>query len=198
MSSEHALAPQPEASAVNGGPLAGVRVIELGMLLAGPFTGRLLGDMGAEIVKIEPPGQPDPLRDWGKARYEGRSLWWPVQSRNKMCCTLNLRVERGQELLEAMLEVDEGARRAGEFAFGLNPAVGVFTRNILFDEKIGGTVHVALGSSFKHLGGRNESGLHWDLVCDLRADGEVYADGDLIWRNGAFVRDAEPAETSRA
>jgi formyl-CoA transferase len=69
------------------------------MLLAGPFAGRLLGDMGAEVIKVEPPGQPDPLRDWGKARYEGRSLWWPVQSRNKKCCTLNLRVERGQELL---------------------------------------------------------------------------------------------------
>jgi succinyl-CoA---D-citramalate CoA-transferase len=81
------------------GPLAGVRVIELGMLLAGPFTGRLLGDMGAEIIKIEPPGQPDPLREWGKARYEGRSLWWPVQSRNKKCCTLDLRTERGQQLL---------------------------------------------------------------------------------------------------
>jgi formyl-CoA transferase len=81
------------------GPLAGVRVVELGMLLAGPFAGRLLGDMGAEIIKIEPPGQPDPLREWGKARYEGRSLWWPVQSRNKKCCTLDLRVERGQELL---------------------------------------------------------------------------------------------------
>jgi len=80
-------------------PLAGVRVIELGMLLAGPFTGRLLGDMGAEIIKIEAPGQPDPLREWGKARYEGRSLWWPVQSRNKKCCTLNLRTEKGQELL---------------------------------------------------------------------------------------------------
>ena len=81
------------------GPLAGVRVVELGMLLAGPFAGRLLGDMGAEIIKIEPPGQPDPLREWGKARYEGRSLWWPVQSRNKKCCTLDLRIERGQELL---------------------------------------------------------------------------------------------------
>ena len=73
------------------GPLAGVRVVELGMLLAGPFAGRLLGDMGAEIIKVEPPGQPDPLREWGKARYEGRSLWWPVQSRNKKCVTLNLR-----------------------------------------------------------------------------------------------------------
>jgi succinyl-CoA---D-citramalate CoA-transferase len=90
----------PTARPTDGpGPLAGVRVIELGMLLAGPFAGRLLGDMGAEIVKIEPPGQPDPLRDWGKARYEGRSLWWPVQSRNKKCCTLNLRLERGQQLL---------------------------------------------------------------------------------------------------
>ena len=92
----------PAARDTDGpGPLAGVRVIELGMLLAGPFTGRLLGDMGAEIIKVEPPGQPDPLREWGHARYEGRSLWWPVQSRNKKCVTLNLREERGQELLLA-------------------------------------------------------------------------------------------------
>ena len=90
----------PEARATDGeGPLAGVRVVELGQLLAGPFTGRLLGDMGAEIIKVEPPGQPDPIREWGKARYQGRSLWWPVQSRNKKCITLNLRAERGQQLL---------------------------------------------------------------------------------------------------
>jgi len=84
-----------------GGPgaLAGVRMIELGTLLAGPFAGRLLGDLGAEVIKVEAPGNPDPLRDWGHARYEGRSLWWPVQSRNKKCITLNLREPRGQELL---------------------------------------------------------------------------------------------------
>jgi len=81
------------------GPLAGVRVVELGMLLAGPFTGRLLGDMGAEVIKVEPPDKPDPLREWGKARYEGRSLWWGVQSRNKKCVTLDLRREQGQDLL---------------------------------------------------------------------------------------------------
>ncbi|MSO94927.1 MAG: CoA transferase [Thermoleophilia bacterium] len=86
------------------GPLAGIRVIELGSLLAGPFTGRLLGDMGAEIIKVEAPGQPDPIRDWGKARYEGRSLWWPVQSRNKKCVTLNLREAHGQELLLRLVE----------------------------------------------------------------------------------------------
>ena len=95
-----ATASAPQARDTAGpGPLAGVRVVELGMLLAGPFTGRLLGDMGAEVIKVEPPGQPDPLREWGKARYEGRSLWWPVQSRNKKCVTLNLREQRGQELL---------------------------------------------------------------------------------------------------
>ena len=81
------------------GPLAGIRVLELGMLLAGPFTGRLLGDMGAEIIKVEPPGKPDPLREWGRARYKGRSLWWGVQSRNKKCVTLDLRTGKGQELL---------------------------------------------------------------------------------------------------
>ena len=90
----------PEAESSAGpGPLAGVRVVELGMLLAGPFAGRLLGDLGAEVIKVEPPGKPDPLRDWGRARYQGRSLWWPVQSRNKKCVTLDLRAERGQQLL---------------------------------------------------------------------------------------------------
>jgi formyl-CoA transferase len=98
-------APAPEArrrETDGPGPLAGVRVVELGMLLAGPFTGRLLGDMGAEIIKVEPPGQPDPMREWGQARYEGRSLWWPVQSRNKKCVTLDLRQEAGQRLLLAL------------------------------------------------------------------------------------------------
>ena len=88
-----------QSAANGGGPLAGLRVIELGSLLAGPFTGRLLGDLGAEILKVEAPGKPDPIREWGKARYEGRSLWWPVQSRNKKCITLDLGAARGQELL---------------------------------------------------------------------------------------------------
>ena len=86
------------------GPLAGIRVLELGTLIAGPFAGRMLGDLGAEIIKIEAPGQPDPIREWGKARYQGRSLWWPVQSRNKKCVTLDLRLERGQELLLRLIE----------------------------------------------------------------------------------------------
>ena len=89
----------PALSDPGPGPLAGVRLIELGTLLAGPFSGRLLGDMGAEIIKVEAPDKPDPMREWGHARYNDRALWWPVQSRNKKCITLDLRSERGQELM---------------------------------------------------------------------------------------------------
>ena len=94
---------------------------------------------------------------------------------------------RGQEFLEEMIGVDDGARRIGEFAFGLNDAVTAFTRNILFDEKIGGTVHLALGASYPESGGKVQSALHWDLVCDLRQESEVYADGEVVYRDGAFV-----------
>ena len=93
----------------------------------------------------------------------------------------------GLEFLREMIAMDAGARRLGEFAFGLNEGIDRFTRNILFDEKIGGTIHVALGSSFSELGGLNDSKLHWDLICDLRAEGEVYADGELIWKQGRFL-----------
>jgi aminopeptidase len=92
----------------------------------------------------------------------------------------------GKEYLEALLGI-EGARVLGEAAFGLNYEIDRFTRNILFDEKIGGTMHFALGSGFAQAGGRNVSGLHWDLICDLRAEGEVYADGELVWRAGRFL-----------
>ena len=97
------------------------------------------------------------------------------------------RAERGQEFLQEMLALDDGARRAGEFSFGLNEAVREFTGHTLFDEKIGGTVHLALGASYPESGGTNESALHWDLVCDLRTASEVYADGELVYRDGRFL-----------
>jgi aminopeptidase len=93
----------------------------------------------------------------------------------------------GEEFLQEMLAMDEGARRAGEFAFGMNDAVPEFTGHVLFDEKIGGTVHLALGKSYPESGGVNRSALHWDLVCDLRADSEVYADDELVYRDGVFI-----------
>jgi aminopeptidase len=94
---------------------------------------------------------------------------------------------RGQDFLDGMLEMDEGARRAGEFAFGMNEAISEFTKNTLFDEKIGGTVHLALGKAYPESGGLNQSALHWDLVCDLRSGSEVYTDGELVYRDGRFL-----------
>jgi aminopeptidase len=94
---------------------------------------------------------------------------------------------RGEEFLREMIGMDDGARRAGEFAFGLNRAVTEYTGSLLLDEKIGGTVHLALGRSVPGSGGTNESGLHWDMVCDLRRGGEVYADDELVYRDGAFL-----------
>lgn len=86
------------------GPLEGVRVLELGTIVAGPFAGRLLGDYGADVIKVEAPGRPDPLRDWGQESYRGHRLWWTIHARNKRCITLDLRSERGQELFLAMVE----------------------------------------------------------------------------------------------
>jgi aminopeptidase len=97
---------------------------------------------------------------------------------------------RGQDFLREMIGMDEGANRVGEFAFGLNDAVPIFTRNILFDEKIGGTVHLALGTAYPETGGLNRSALHWDMICDLRSGSEVYADGELVYENGKFLNGA--------
>jgi aminopeptidase len=102
----------------------------------------------------------------------------------------------GQSYLDALLDMDEGARGIGEVAFGLNYEIDRFSRNILFDEKIGGTMHLALGMGFEDLGGQNRSTLHLDLICDLRRDGEVYADGELIWRAGRFLREPDGSATA--
>ncbi|MCM6771939.1 CoA transferase [Nocardia sp. CDC159] len=85
------------------GPLADLRVIEMGQLLAGPFCGQLLGDLGAEVIKLESPGQGDPMREWGREKPYGRSLWWPVVARNKKSVTCNLRTERGQQLARELI-----------------------------------------------------------------------------------------------
>ncbi len=84
-------------------PLDGVRVVEMGSLLAGPFCGQLLGDFGAEVIKVEPPGKGDPMREWGRHRKNGRTLWWPIIARNKKSVTLNLREAEGQELARRLI-----------------------------------------------------------------------------------------------
>lgn len=94
--------------------------------------------------------------------------------------------DKGEEFLIAMLDQDAGARILGEVAFGTNYSVTRFMKNLTFDEKFGGTFHVALGASYPETGGQNQSGLHWDLVCDLRDGGQVFLDGRLISQDGLF------------
>jgi formyl-CoA transferase len=84
-------------------PLDDVRVVELGQLLAGPFCGQLLGDFGAEVIKVEDPGRGDPMREWGREKPYGRSLWWPVVARNKKSVTCDLRTPEGQDLVKRLV-----------------------------------------------------------------------------------------------
>ena len=98
---------------------------------------------------------------------------------------------KGEDFLIDMLDRDEGARVLGEFAIGTNPGIQRFTRNTLFDEKIQGTVHMALGRAYPESGGKNASQIHWDMVCDLRPGGQLYADGERIYEGGKFLIDFE-------
>lgn len=91
---------------------------------------------------------------------------------------------KNEAFLKSMIGMDDGAKRVGEFAFGLNAGIQRFTKNTLFDEKIGGTLHLALGKGYPQSGSKNNSALHWDMVCDLRDGGEVYVDGKLFSKDG--------------
>ena len=101
--------------------------------------------------------------------------------------SIALPAARGEDFLRELIGMDAGARRVGEFAFGLNDAVRDYTGSLLIDEKLGGSVHLALGRSVPGTGGENASALHWDMVCDLRKGGEVYADAELVYRDGRFL-----------
>ncbi len=93
---------------------------------------------------------------------------------------------KGKDLLDKILEVP-GARRFGEAAVGTNHGIDKFTKNMLFDEKIGGTIHMALGASLPEAGGKNESAIHWDMLADMRDGGQIYADDELVYENGRFL-----------
>lgn len=94
--------------------------------------------------------------------------------------------EQGKSILDEVFQID-GARRWGEVAIGTNYDIQRSTRNILFDEKIGGSIHMAVGQSYKQCGGKNESAIHWDMITDMRDGGEIHVDGEVIYRNGEFL-----------
>ncbi|GAC1471307.1 MAG: aminopeptidase [Isosphaeraceae bacterium] len=99
---------------------------------------------------------------------------------------VSARAEEGDDYLQSMLDLDPGARRLGELGLGLNSGINRATGSILYDEKIGGTVHLALGQSYPETGGRNESTLHWDLIVDTRSSGRVTADGRVVMEDGVW------------
>jgi aminopeptidase len=120
------------------------------------------------------------------AAYGGREVDG-VRLRFEKGEVVELSAEKNEAFLSRMIGMDAGAKRVGEFAFALNPGIQRFTKNILFDEKIGGTVHLALGKGYPESGSKNDSALHWDMICDLRKKGEVHVDGRLFQKNGKLM-----------
>ena len=100
---------------------------------------------------------------------------------------VDAKAEKGEEFLNNMLDMDEGSRFVGEIAIGTNDMIQDVTGNILFDEKIGGSIHMAVGASYPDTGGKNVSGLHWDLIKNMKNGGQIYADDELIYENGKFI-----------
>ena len=96
------------------------------------------------------------------------------------------KASKNQELLTSMLNTDAGSRTLGEFGIGTNYGITRFTKNMLFDEKMGGTIHLAVGSGFPESGSKNDSGIHWDMLCDMN-DAEIKVDGDLFYKNGKIA-----------
>jgi aminopeptidase len=101
---------------------------------------------------------------------------------------LHAKAKKNQDLLLQMLDIDAGARFIGEFAIGTNFEISQFTGNILFDEKIGGSFHMALGAGYPETGSQNDSQIHWDMICDMREDAEISVDGEVVYKNGKFVK----------
>jgi aminopeptidase len=98
-----------------------------------------------------------------------------------------VKAEKNQPFLLEMCESDAGARYLGEFAIGTNYEIDHFSHNILFDEKLGGSFHLALGSGYPETGRKNKSMIHWDMICGMNTDSEIVLDGDVIYKNGRFI-----------
>jgi aminopeptidase len=118
--------------------------------------------------------------------YQGREVTG-VRLRFENGRVVEAAAEKGERFLLEALDTDEGASTVGEFAIGTNEGITRFTRSILFDEKINGSFHIALGMGLPEAGGKNESAIHWDMVCDLRAGGQIWVDDELLYEDGRFV-----------
>ena len=132
----------------------------------------------------------DSVNGWVKftfpAMYHGKAVEG-IQLRFEGGKVVEASATKNEDLLLSQLEVDPGARYLGEFAIGTNFGITRSMGDTLFDEKIGGSFHMALGAGFPELGSQNQSGVHWDIVCDMRQGGEIHVDGELFYKDGDFV-----------
>ncbi len=118
----------------------------------------------------------------GGRQVSGVELWFEAGR------VVRARAEKNEAFLLQQLDTDAGARYLGEWAIGTNRRINRFIGNILFDEKIGGTVHMALGAGYPETGSRNQSAIHWDMICDMRAGGQIEIDGELFYESGEFQK----------
>ena len=100
---------------------------------------------------------------------------------------IKARAEKGNDLLQSLIGIDDGAKRLGEVAIGTNHGIKKFTKNILFDEKLGGTIHMAIGTAYPECRAKNKSAMHWDMIKDMKKDAEIIADGETIYKNGKWL-----------
>jgi aminopeptidase len=143
------------------------------------FTGPVLDSVNG-VIKYSVP-----------AVYHGREVQ-DVRLKFKDGKVIDASASKGEDYLISMLDMDAGARFLGECAIGTNFGITRYTRNTLFDEKIGGTVHFAVGAGYPETGNTNESGLHWDMVVDLRTGGYIEIDGEKVNVDGRFTKDGFP------
>lgn len=120
------------------------------------------------------------------ALYQGREVEG-IRLEFKKGKVVKATAEKNQDFLRKVLETDKGAKYLGEFGIGTNYKLNKFVKNILFDEKLGGTIHLALGASYKEAGGKNKSAIHWDILADMKKGGKLYIDNKLIQKNGKFL-----------
>jgi len=169
--------------------------------IEGPGTDLRIGIAGRTFIAADgkhnlPDGEffTGPLEDSAEgeitfhlpATYAGREVSG-VRFRFQGGRVVDASAERGEEFLNRMLDTDDGARRLGELGIGTNYGISRATREILLDEKIGGTVHLAVGRSYPETGGVNQSAIHWDMICDLRKGGRITVDGEVLQEDGRFV-----------
>lgn len=169
--------------------------------ITGPGTDLKLGIAGRHFIAADgkhnmPDGEffTGPIEDSAEgeityhlpATYAGREVAG-VRFKFEGGKVVDASAERGEEFLIGMLDTDEGARRLGELGIGTNYGITAGTGEILLDEKIGGTVHLAIGKSYPDTGGVNDSAIHWDMICDLRRGGKITVDGEVLQEDGKFV-----------